>query len=70
VPAGGQFQLNTCTPEAQRYPDVALTGAGFFLAAWESDGQDGSGYGIFGRLEPAPLPADPNTGDAGAQLVP
>jgi hypothetical protein len=70
VPVGEQFQLNTYTLEAQRYPDVAMTGAGFFLAAWESDGQDGSGYGIFGGLEPAPLPADPNTGDVGGPLLP
>jgi hypothetical protein len=69
VPVGEQFQLNTYTPGAQRYPDVALTGAGFFLAAWESNGQDGSGYGIFGSAEPAPLPADPNEGDVGAQLL-
>jgi hypothetical protein len=60
MPAGEQFQLNSYTPDAQRYPDVALTSAGFFLAAWESDGQDGSGYGIFSGVEPAPLPADPN----------
>ncbi len=62
MPAGEQFQLNTYTPASQRYPDVAMTGAGSFLAAWESDGQDGSGYGIFSGLEPAPLPADPNAG--------
>ncbi|MCL5280837.1 MAG: hypothetical protein M1376_13125 [Planctomycetes bacterium] len=70
MPISEQFQLNTYTPEAQRYPDVAMAGAGFFLAAWESDGQDGSDYGIFGGLEPAPLPADPNQSDAGAQLLP
>jgi hypothetical protein len=70
VPVGEQFQLNTYTPDLQRYPDVAMTNDGFFLAAWESDGQDGSGYGIFGGLEPSPLPADPNDGDTGAQRIP
>jgi len=65
VPVGEQFQLNTYTPDLQRYPDVAMTNGGFFLAAWDSDGQDGSGYGIFGGLEPSPLPADPNAAGAG-----
>ena len=70
VPAGEQFQLNTYTPGLQRYPDVAMTNDGFFLAAWESDGQDGSGYGIFGGLEPSPLPADPHNGDVGTPPSP
>ncbi len=70
VPVGEQFQLNTYTPELQRYPDVAMAGDGLFLVAWESDGQDGSGYGIFGGLEPSPLPADPNNGDAGIHPSP
>jgi hypothetical protein len=60
VPVGEQFQLNANTPDRQRYPDVAITGVGSFLAVWESDGQDGSGYGIFAGLEPSPLPVDPN----------
>jgi hypothetical protein len=60
VPVGEQFLLNTNTPDRQRYPDVAMTGNGSFLAVWESDGQDGSGYGIFGGLGPSPLPIDPN----------
>jgi len=70
APVGEQFQLNTYTPDPQRYPDVAMVKDGFFLAAWESDGQDGSGYGIFGGLEPSPLPADPNGGDAGGPPLP
>jgi len=70
VPVGEQFQLNTYTPDPQRYPDVAMTNDDFFLAAWESDGQDGSGYGIFGGLEPSPLPADPNEGGAAGQPLP
>jgi len=70
VPVGEQFQLNTYTSDLQRYPDVAMTNDGFFLAAWESDGQDGSGYGVFGGFEASPLPVDPNEGDRGAQPVP
>jgi hypothetical protein len=70
VPVGEQFQLNTYTLDSQRYPDVAMTGGDSFLAAWESDGQDGSGYGIFGGLEPAPLPADPNMEDVTGLFLP
>jgi hypothetical protein len=40
-------QLNTYTAGHQRYPDVALTRDGDFAAVWESEGQDGSGYGIW-----------------------
>jgi hypothetical protein len=63
VPVSDQFQLNTYTLDAQRYPDVAMAGDGSFLAAWESYNQDGSGYGIFAALEPSLLPADPNKPD-------
>jgi hypothetical protein len=52
VPVGEQFQLNTYTLDAQRYPDVAMAGPGSYLAVWESNGQDGSGYGIFATTEP------------------
>jgi hypothetical protein len=63
VPVGDQFQLNTYTLDEQRYPDVAMANDGSYIAAWESNGQDGSGYGIFASLGPSllpPLPADPN----------
>jgi len=60
VPVGSQFQLNKYTLDRQRYPDVAMSSDGSFIAAWESNDQDGSGYGIFASLEPSPRPADPN----------
>jgi hypothetical protein len=60
VPVADQFQLNTYTLDRQRYPDVAMVRDGSFLAAWESNGQDGSGYGVFAALEPSRRPADPN----------
>jgi len=60
MPVGNQFQLNTYTLDEQRYPDVALTNDGSFVAAWESNNQDGSGYGIFACREPSPRSADPN----------
>jgi hypothetical protein len=70
TPAGEQFQLNTYTPDQQRYPDVAMAGDGLFLAVWESDGQDGSGYGIFSGLELSPLPIYLNVDDVGRQPLP
>jgi len=63
VPTGDQFALNAYTREQQRYPDVAMAGDGSFLTVWESNGQDGSGYGIFASLSPARRPADPNQED-------
>jgi hypothetical protein len=58
-PAGAASQLNTYTQDQQRYPDVAAGADGSFLAVWESNGQDGSGNGIF-----ADVPA-PDAGGAG-----
>jgi hypothetical protein len=39
-----------------------MAGDGSYLAVWESNGQDGSGYGIYASFEPCLLsvpPADP-----------
>ncbi len=47
--AGGEFQVNTYTPDHQRYPAVAFDGDGNFVVVWHSDGSDGSdiwGYSI------------------------
>ena len=55
-PAGEPEQLNTYVQDKQRYPDIAMRADGSFVAVWESNDQDGSGYGIFARLEP-PDPA-------------
>jgi hypothetical protein len=63
VPVGEQFQLNTNTPDQHRYPDVAMAEDGSFLAAWESNGQDGSGYGIFAIPAPSLRPAEPDLGN-------
>ncbi len=50
---GGEFQVNTYTPSLQYRPAVAMGSAGEFVVAWVSDGQDGSGDGVFGqRLVP------------------
>ncbi len=49
-PAGEASQLNVYTQDQQRYPDVAAAANGSFVAVWESNGQDGSGNGIFASL--------------------
>jgi hypothetical protein len=46
-PIGDEFLINTYTEGDQRYPSVAMDEAGRFVTAWQSEGQDGSGYGIF-----------------------
>jgi hypothetical protein len=43
-----EFMVNTHTPTGQYTPAVAWKG-GDFVVVWTSGGQDGYGYGIFGR---------------------
>ena len=45
-PLGGEFRLNIFTTGDQRYPRVNA-GEGVVQVVWESDGQDGSGPGVF-----------------------
>src|SRR6185436_18059133 len=49
VPQGNEFQINSYTPSHQRFPSVGAAGTNQFVVAWQSDGQDGSGYGVFGQ---------------------
>jgi len=58
-PQGPETRLNTHTRGRQRYADIALSSDGSFFAAWESDGQDGSGYGIFVHAAPPMAPNEP-----------
>ena len=46
---GGEFQVNQETTNDQGYPKVASDPAGNFVVVWQSDGQDGSGAGVFAR---------------------
>ena len=47
-PLGEEFPINTYTTDLQWGSAVASSGAEF-VVAWESLGQDGSDYGVFGR---------------------
>lgn len=49
TPLGSEFQVNSHTAGSQRYPAVAVAGAGNFVVAWDSDFQDGSYGGLFGQ---------------------
>ncbi len=51
-PQGDQFQLNGYVAGKQQSPDVAIAAGEFLVTVWQSDGQDGSGYGVFARIEP------------------
>ena len=48
-PAGTEFVINTYTTNHQSFPSVASLSGGGFVIVWQSLGQDGSGYGIFGQ---------------------
>ena len=49
APAGTEFQVNTYTTSTQRLSAAASDANGDFVVVWSSDGQDGSGFGIFGQ---------------------
>ena len=46
---GSEFPVNTYTLNAQGDSAVAIDSNGGFVVVWESFGQDGSGFGVFGR---------------------
>jgi len=48
-PVGGEFHVNTYTDDDQQGPSVAGLSGGGFVATWLSEGQDGSGNGIYGQ---------------------
>jgi hypothetical protein len=47
--AGGEFRVNSTTAGSQEIPSVAVDSEGGFVVAWQSNGQDGSGYGIYAQ---------------------
>jgi hypothetical protein len=46
---GSEFLVNSYRTGLQNYPEIAIVGGGGFVVVWESDGEDGSGRGVFGR---------------------
>jgi hypothetical protein len=47
---GDEFRVNVYTTGPQIQPAVAALSNGKFAAAWTTQGQDGSGSGVYGRL--------------------
>src|SRR6185436_8225669 len=48
-PVGPEFRVNRYTSNSQRSPAVASDASGNFVVVWDSDSQDGSSDGVFGR---------------------
>jgi len=58
LPVGYELRLNGFTANDQKYPAAAIARSAKFVAAWQSDGQDGSGYGIFATTNARVCPTD------------
>jgi hypothetical protein len=48
-PLGPEFRINSYTTNTQQTPSVAAEPSGSFVVVWNSYGQDGSGFGVFGQ---------------------
>lgn len=48
-PLGPEFVVNSQTSGCQQAPDVAAAPDGTFTVVWQSEGQDGNGFGVFAR---------------------
>jgi hypothetical protein len=75
APLGTEFRVNTYVTSAQRIPAVGANAAGNFVVVWESAGQDGSSWGVFGqRFAASGTPVGPefrvNASVVGDQLSP
>jgi hypothetical protein len=46
---GSEFRVNTYTAGDQMYSTVAMDGAGNFTITWQSNGQDGCGWGVYAQ---------------------
>jgi hypothetical protein len=49
VAQGAEFRINTFTAGDQSRPRVSYDAAGNFVVAWGSNGQDGSGWGVYAQ---------------------
>jgi hypothetical protein len=49
APLGAEFRVNTYTPGFQSNPSVSADPSGNFVVLWNSNDQDGSGFGVFGQ---------------------
>jgi hypothetical protein len=49
VAQGDEFQINSFTTGDQGFASVGATGTDRFVVVWESNGQDGDIFGVFGQ---------------------
>lgn len=49
TPQGSEFRVNTTTANDQQMPSAAVDAHGNFVIVWQSAGQDGSGWGVYGQ---------------------
>ena len=75
LPATVEFPVNGTVAGNQQHPAVAVDAVGTITIAWDSFGQDGDGYGVYGRqFNPAGTPIGGelpvNTEIASHQLLP
>jgi Ca2+-binding RTX toxin-like protein len=62
TPLASEARINNYTLGSQAYSSVAVDGAGNFIVAWTSEGQDGSGNGVYARRYTTdPIPNDAPT---------
>lgn len=50
TPLTNEIRVNQYSYLSQYGPDIAVLSDGRFVITWDSDGQDGSGEGVFGRI--------------------
>jgi hypothetical protein len=75
APLGTLFHVNTYTTDHQIVSSVAADASGNFVVVWQSNAQDGSGFGVFGQRfasTGAPLGSEfrVNTYTSGSQSYP
>jgi hypothetical protein len=75
VPQGAEFQVNAHTTGTQTWPSVSSSSSGGFVVVWQSYGQDGSDFGVFGqRYDSAGVPQGGefrvNSYTTGGQILP
>ncbi|WP_170566128.1 calcium-binding protein [Ruegeria atlantica] len=58
---GSEFRVNTHSIDAQSNPSVTDLEDGDFVVTWQSNGQDGNDYGIYGQRFAAPLASELGT---------
>ena len=49
VAVGAEFQVNSTTAADQLFSRVAIDASGDFVITWQSSGQDGDGWGVYGQ---------------------